>query len=97
MILQFIRLRSKLPEAELLQKAKEREPRFRAIPGLLQKYYVKLEGEGNFGGVYVWDSAASMQAYKVSDLAKSIPEAYGVTEAPAMEFMDILFRLREAE
>lgn len=38
MVIQFIRLKSGLSEEELLKKAHERAPRFRAIQGLAQKY-----------------------------------------------------------
>lgn len=94
MILQIIKLRSNLPEEELLKKAKEREPQFKAIPGLLQKYYVRTGQPGEYGGVYVWDSPESLQSYRESDLAKSIPQAYEITEAPNIELLDILFQLR---
>ncbi|MBO3696833.1 YdhR family protein [Roseivirga sp. E12] len=94
MILQIIKLKSDLPEEELLKRAKEREPNFKSIPGLLQKYYVKLSEEGEYGGVYVWDSAQSLKDYQASDLAKSIPSAYAIKEVPAVEIMDIMFQLR---
>lgn len=94
MILQFVKLKSNLPEEELLAKANERKPQFEAISGLLQKYYVKMNEEGTYGGVYVWDSEASLKAFKESDLAKSIPQAYEVIEAPTIEIMNILFQLR---
>ncbi len=94
MILQIIKLKSNLPEEELLKRAREREPQFKAIPGLLQKYYVKIGQSGAYGGIYVWDSSESLQAYKESDLAKSIPGAYEIIEAPNIEIMDILFQLR---
>ena len=95
MVLQFVKLKSNLPEEELLTKAKEREPEFKAIPGLLQKYYVKMNEEGNYGGIYVWDSPDSLKKFKESNLAKSIPQAYEVTEAPNIEIMKILFQLRD--
>ena len=95
MVLQFVKLKSNLPEEELLTKAKEREPEFKAIPGLLQKYYVKMNEEGNYGGIYVWDSPDSLKTFKESNLAKSIPQAYEVTEAPNIEIMKILFQLRD--
>ena len=95
MILQFIKLKSNLPEDELLKRAKERAPKFQGIPGLLQKYYVKIDDAGAYGGVYVWDSPESLQAFRASDLAKTIPEAYELTEAPNIELMNILFQLRE--
>ena len=94
MILQFVKLKSKLPEEEILNRANERKPEFEAIAGLLQKYYVKLNDEGNYGGIYVWDSQESLMAFKASDLAKSIPKAYEVIETPNIEIMKIMFQLR---
>jgi heme-degrading monooxygenase HmoA len=94
MILQIIKLKSNLPEEQLLNKAREREPQFKAISGLLQKYYVKTGEPGEYGGIYVWDSPESLQSYRESDLAKSIPKAYEIVEAPNIEIMDILFQLR---
>ena len=94
MILQVIKLKSNLTEEELLNKARERAPQFEEIPGLVQKYYVKTGQPGQYGGIYVWDSPESLQSFRTSDLAKSIPEAYEITEAPDIEIMDILFQLR---
>jgi hypothetical protein len=94
MIIQIVKLKSGLSEEELLIKAREREPNFKAIPGLLQKYYVKLGGEGQYGGIYVWESMEALQSYRESELAASIPEAYQVIEAPEVEIMDVLFELR---
>ena len=94
MILQVIKLKSNLSEEQLLTKAHERAPQFEAIPGLLQKYYVKTSEPNQYGGVYVWDSPESLQAFRDSDLAKSIPAAYEIIEAPQVELMNILFQLR---
>ncbi|MBT9190437.1 YdhR family protein [Zobellia russellii] len=93
MILQIIKLKSNLPEVELSKRANERASSFRTIPGLLQKYYVKTGKEGEYGGVYIWDSMASLQSYQKSDLAQSIPAAYEIKEAPSLEIMHILFQL----
>jgi len=95
MVVQFIRLKSGLPEAELLKRAHDRAPRFRAVPGLLQKYYVKLGPPGEMAGIYVWDSNESLQAFKESELAKSIRQTYEVLEAPDIEILDVLFQLRD--
>ena len=95
MILQFIRLKSNLPKDVLLRRAREREPQFKATPGLLQKYYVEIGTEGEYGGIYVWDSLESLKAFRESDLARSIPGAYEVTEPPNVEIMNILFQLRD--
>lgn len=95
MILQFIKLKSALPEEDILKKANARKPEFNAIPGLLQKYYVKLNEEGKYGGIYVWESQEALLTFKASDLAKSIPQAYEVIETPEIELMNIMFQLRD--
>ncbi|MDX1628025.1 MAG: hypothetical protein R3345_04955 [Fulvivirga sp.] len=95
MIIQIVKLKSGLSEEELLSKAKERESQFRDLPGLLQKYYVKLDEPGKYGGIYVWDSKESLKAFQQSDLAASIPKAYQVIEAPNVEIVDVLFQLRK--
>jgi heme-degrading monooxygenase HmoA len=94
MIIQIVKLKTNLSQEVLMERAKEREPQFRAIPGLLQKYYVKLDEPGLFGGVYVWDSAESLQSFRLSPLAASIPAAYEVVQPPEVEMMDVLFQLR---
>ncbi len=95
MILQIIRLTSDLPEEELQKRAKDRAPNFKSISGLLQKYYIKTSNQGEYGGVYIWDSLQSLQAYQQTDLAKSIPEAYAIKGVPDIEIMDIIFQLRK--
>lgn len=95
MILQYVKLRTALPEEELMRIARERAPEFRAIDGLVQKYYVRREEPGEFGGVYIWDSAESLAAFRESSLAQTIAAAYRVTEPPEVEIAEVLFPLRE--
>lgn len=94
MIIQIIKLKSSLSEEELLKRAKERKPSFKAIPGLIQKYYTKFGKPGQYAGIYVWDSKESLKSYRESDLAASIPKAYELIETPNIEILDILFQLR---
>ena len=94
MILQYVKLRTDLSEEELLRIAEERAPQFRAIDGLVQKYYVRRDGPGEFGGVYLWDSMESLAAFRESELARTIAQAYRVTEPPEVEIAEVLFPLR---
>lgn len=94
-IMQIVKLKTELSEEELLKVAKEREPQFKAISGIVQKYYIKLGAPGEYGGVYIWDSMESLQEFKKSELAATIPKAYKVVEAPSVEIVDIMFELRE--
>lgn len=95
MILQTVTFSSGLSEEELLRIARQRVPQFRAIPGLLQKYYVKGNEPGQYRGVYIWDSVESLEEFRHSDLAASIPTAYQVLAPPKVERMEILFPLRD--
>lgn len=94
-IIQIIKLKSELNEDEMFKIARERAPQFRAIPGLLQKYYTKTEPPYHVAGIYVWDSMESLKAFRESDLAASIPKAYKLTEPPVIEIMEEIFQLRD--
>lgn len=87
-------LKSKLPFEELERRYKERMPKFRALPGLVQKYYAHDPATGEMAGIYLWDSEASLAAYLESDLRKSIPEAYELVQPPRIERFPLVDVLR---
>lgn len=95
MIVQFVQFETTLSEEEVMAVAKERQPQFQAIPGLVQKYYLKLNKPNHYGGFYIWDSPESLAAFRASDLAKTIPAAYRVVGAPDVDIHELLFPLRE--
>jgi hypothetical protein len=51
---------------------------FRNVPGLIQKYYISEEATGAISGFYIFETKSARAAFWTSDLAKSIPERYGV-------------------
>jgi len=95
MIILTVKFETDLSEDEVLAVAKERADQFRSLPGLIQKYYVKLDQPNQYGGVYIWDSVESLNSYRESDLASSIPAAYRVIGTPQVEILDTLFQLRK--
>jgi heme-degrading monooxygenase HmoA len=95
MILQTVTFSSGLDEEELLRIAHERAQQFRALPGLLQKYYVKGDEPGQYKGVYIWESPEALEEFRRSDLAASIPKAYKALAPPRVERLEILFPLRD--
>jgi hypothetical protein len=95
MIVQFVQFETSLSEDEIMAVAEERAPEFRAIPDLVQKFYLKLDKPNHYGGFYIWKSLEAMQAFRQSELAKSIPAAYGVIGAPDVDVHELLFPLRE--
>ena len=52
--------------------ANEVAPAFASVPGLLGKIWLADAGKNTYGGVYIWQDAAAMQAYLASDLGKGV-------------------------
>ena len=97
MIVQFVQFETALSEDEVLAVAMERLPQFQAIPGLVQKYYLKLQKPNHFGGFYIWRSREDLMAFRESELAKTIPHAYQVVGAPDVDIAEMIVPLRDAE
>ena len=94
MIVQFVKFKSGLSDSGVLEVMKERAPRFRALPGLVQKYYGHEKETGEFTGIYFWDSEESLRMYQDSELARTIPVAYKAEGQPRIEIFEVLFPLR---
>jgi len=73
----------------------ERATRYQAVPGLLQKFYVRDPLTGEVGGVYIFDSKESVERFRGSDLEKSIQTTYQFTERPSMRTLDVVQVLHE--
>jgi heme-degrading monooxygenase HmoA len=95
MVIQVVKFKTALSDAEVQRLFEERAPQYRALPGLIQKYYVRENQTGEYGGIYVWDSAESLRAVRASDLARSIPAVYRVTGQPRAEVFEVLLTLKE--
>lgn len=95
MIVQVTRFQSALDFERVLEVARERAPEFEKLPGLVQKYYTQAADGSRIAGIYVWDSAESLEQYRSSELAASIPDAYQVLGAPEVEVYEVAFCLRE--
>jgi heme-degrading monooxygenase HmoA len=95
MIIQITKFKSALREEEADRVMQERSPRFREVAGLIQKYYLKDEKTGERGAVYVWESEAAMQAFRQTELAHSLNEAYQIEGEKRVEMFDLALVLRE--
>jgi hypothetical protein len=87
-------LKSRLPHDEMVRRYKERMPQFRDVPGLLQKYYAYDPSTDEWAGVYLWESEDAARAYLTSDLRKSIPSVYELTDPPRVDRLPIVDALR---
>lgn len=93
-IMLSVRFKSSLPADELQRRYRERLPRFRELPGLVQKYYHHDPAAGEWGGLYLWDSKESLDRFMASDLRKTIPEVYEVVGSPRVEISTVIDILR---
>ncbi len=94
MVILQVRFQSGLDFDEVRRVVKQRAPEFRALPGLVQKYYARNPETGEVWGVYFWDSRESLDAFRASDLAKSIPAAYHVAGEPDRQVAEVFEVLR---
>lgn len=97
MYVQFVKFKSGLADEQVRRTIEKRAPQFRALPGLVQKYYVREPETGEYAGIYFWESEEALNEFRTSDLARSIPEAYEVVGAPRVEILEVLCPLRGAK
>ena len=91
----LVRLESTLEREELERIMNERAPEFRAIEGLVQKYYLKDMGSDQYGGFYLWRSLDDVASYRASDLAATIGQAYRGVGEPQIDVFEIVMPLRD--
>ncbi len=96
MIIQIFRYKSGLSHDEVNRRFVERSDRYRKVPGLLQKYYVHFNETGEYGGIYVWDSPESLEAWKAGNLSETLNEMYQVQSAPVRELAEVMLVLHES-
>ena len=77
MLIQITRFKSRLPADEVRELFESRVPRYRQVPGLIQKYYLHYESDEH-GAVYVWESPEALADFRASELARSIGDTYQV-------------------
>ena len=80
MIIHIVRFQSSLSDERIAELFQVRAAEYLAVPGLLQKYYLRFRS-GEHGGVYVWDSEASLEQFMQSRLARTICDVYRVGES----------------
>ena len=90
----LVKFKTPLTLDEVMAVAASRIDEFRALPGLLQKYYLHDQASGEIAGLYLWDSREAFDAFRHSELRATIAAAYQVEGEPRIEVMNILETLR---
>lgn len=91
----LVKFHSNLRDADVRRLLDERLPQFRAVPGLLQKYYARETSTGDYVGVYLFETEDALLQYRASELARGIPAVYQVPSAPRVETLELLFAMRD--
>ena len=88
----FVRISSELDPEEFDRRLLERRPRFRDVPGLVQKIYGRDHESGDVCGIYFFESEQALAAFRESELAQTIPDAYEALNV-RREVYDVLYPL----
>ena len=88
----FVRIKSDLDPEELERRLIERRPRFREVPGLVQKIYGRDESTGDACGIYFFEDQRALSNFRETELAKTIPSAYEVNDI-RREVYEVLYPL----
>jgi hypothetical protein len=89
----FVRIRSGLDAEEFERRLAERRPRFREVPGLVQKIYGRDRATGDVCGIYFFESDETLAAFRETELAQTIPAAYEAIDV-RREVYEVLYPLR---
>ena len=88
----FVRIKSDLEAEEFGRRLLERQPRFREVPGLVQKVYGRDDATGDVCGIYFFESREALAAFRETELARTIPDAYEAVDV-RREVYDVLYPL----
>lgn len=65
------------PRSIIARRMEGSIPQYNSVPGLVYKYFT-IASEKNIGGIYLWDEAASADAFYNTAWHKRINDTYGV-------------------
>ena len=94
-LMQTVKIKTELTDEEFVKIAQDRAPLFDSVKGILQHYYIKLNEQGEYGGVYIWESWDALEEFRRSNLAAMMPIDYKLLEPPTYEIVEVLFRLKD--
>ena len=88
----FVRITSDLDAEEFDRRLAERRPRFRDVPGLVQKVYGRDDATGDVCGIYFFEDEEALAEFRETELAQTIPAAYEAVDV-RREVYDVLYPL----
>jgi heme-degrading monooxygenase HmoA len=88
-IVSIVRFKSGLTDDDVQALFEERADQYREVPGLVEKLYLRYRDTGEFGAVYVWESDDDLRAFRATELARTIADAYQVEGETRSELADV--------
>lgn len=85
MFIHIVRFKSRLSAPEVLELYRSRVSQYREVPGLVQKYYLHYTETDEHGAVYVWEFRDALNAFRKSELGRSIAQVYQVESSDVRE------------
>lgn len=64
--------------AEATRRFESSAPKYRNLPGLIRKCYVRAEDGRSVGGIYLWESRAAAEAVYNGEWRERVEKLYGV-------------------
>jgi len=78
---------SDISQAEYLKQMVEPDaPVLAKVPGLMSKVWLADEDKNAFGGFYLWENRAAMEAFMHSDLVKAVVSRPFVKDVSSVDF-----------
>lgn len=90
-----MRFKSHLPEDELRRLSEAGLDKFRALPGLSQKYYVQNPETKLSGGVYIFHTRQAAEDYVNGPIATTVKDRFGADGGVEIEILDVLYTLSD--
>lgn len=90
----LVKFKSPLDLEQVTTVVNSRIEEFRALRGLQQKYYLQEPATGEYAGLYLWESREDFDAFRDSELRKTIASAYQTEGEPRIEVFQVFDILR---
>lgn len=71
---------------EAAKRFRSSVPKYRKMPGLIRKYYIRSEDGCTAGGVYLWDTRAAAEAVYSGEWRTRVAQLYGAE--PVISWFD---------
>lgn len=93
MMIVNMRMQTELPKDEVDRLCREGFPKFKALEGLKQKYYIHNHENGDLGGVYFFETRKAAEDYVAGPIVATVAERFKVVGDVKIECVEVLYTL----